>query len=802
MLHLVSYSLYLVIFINTKDLLSRWFFTKLKSAMRAFFFISCVVYLTPANSEEEGPNLSTIKNVSLDEKELLQKATLLKSNNPQESMLLANEALSLSISNGNFNVSAQVHAFLGKLYQDIKNTEQSIKHLRQASLIYKNINNIPKKITSSLDLAVLLIAQKRYIEAKKITDELLPIAQINGEHSSIAHIITTSGDSYYQQTRYDDAIEEYSHALKYLINPDKVTLKKRGENNKKIAQSYKRLKNRQKTAFFYKEALDSFTAIQDKKNMARTLNTLAEAQRYLGNYVTALDYSMKGLEIHKQLDDPIGHAKALMGAGIIYRHIGRYEKSLEYIYEAHQHYKQINNVSGIAKTSNEMGLIYTKVKEFDQARSFYQRTMDLPENEIDTKTLATASREIAVIALNSKDYVSAMLMARKAHEVYLSEHDKSKSSLTARIIANIYRDQHDENNAIAYYKESLSLATEIGSKVYQIKALIPLGKALIGKNTDESVLLLGRALAISIEIGMKSHQLYSYEALRKAEKSRGNISASLSHAEKEISLSKIIQKEKEDNQLAIVKAKLYSRKIEMELESLKKITTLDQLTLAKNKSDIEIAEQARKISELELTKNRYASFVLAFLLVICFVTVIYIYRRFIMSKRRNKELNYLAIRDPLTNCYNRRVLFDFMDTDFSSSKRIEKYCIILADIDHFKEVNDTYGHSKGDKVLCEVAKILESSVNHNDIVARFGGEEFCMILPGSSQEKAMHIAETIRNTIQNSDFDGVSVTCSLGVTSIDFNAESSTELIDQADLALFKSKSEGRNKVTLWNETL
>ena len=227
-----------------------------------------------------------------------------------------------------------------------------------------------------------------------------------------------------------------------------------------------------------------------------------------------------------------------------------------------------------------------------------------------------------------------------------------------------------------------------------------------------------------------------------------------------------------------------------------------KLELVKKNNDIEIAEQTKIISDLELTKNRYASIALASLLAICLVVVVLIYRQFINSKIRNKELGYLAARDPLTNCYNRRVLFDLMNRDFADTDLLGEYCIILADIDHFKSVNDTYGHCAGDDVLRNIANILQSCVRQNDIVARFGGEEFCIVLPRASQDQAMGIAETIRKKIETCHFNNITVTCSFGISSIKFNAKAPTELINQADLALYKSKTNGRNQVTLWDKTL
>lgn len=619
---------------------------------------------------------------------------------------------------------------------------------------------------------------------------------------NIGLTLISIGDDYYQNKHYDDAIEQYISSLKYLSAPEKVIQEKLAETNKKIAQSYKRLKNKEKTAFFYKKTLSIYSALQDKKNMAHTLNTLAEAERHLENHVLALDYSIRSLEIHKQIDDPAGYAKSSMGAGINYRHIGHYEKSLKHIYDAYLYYKKVNDISGIAKSSNQMGLIYTRLKQFDQARSFYQLTIDLPVTKIQPKTLASALREMAVIELNSGDYQSAKVLAQKARNIYKSQNNKLKESITARITANIYRAQDDEKNAISYYKESLALATEVGSKLYQIKAQTPLGAFLMDKNSDEAISLLKKALQLSIEINNKPQQLYANRELRKAEKALGHFVESLRHAEREIDLTKIIFNKREENQLVIAKVNLHSHKIEMELESLREKTKLDQLELSKKNNEIEIAGQARLITELKLTKNRYANFALACSLVICLFAVLCLYRRFIDSRKRNKELDYLAARDPLTNCYNRRTLFNLMNRDFSDLILLREYCIIMVDVDHFKEVNDRHGHNAGDAVLSNVGKILQACVRHNDIVTRFGGEEFCVVLPGAAQDLVMGIAEAMRKKVEASRSGDIAVTCSFGVTSIKFNAKSPIELINQADLALYKSKSNGRNKVTLWDKTL
>ncbi|MBU2918501.1 GGDEF domain-containing protein [Psychrosphaera sp. F3M07] len=606
----------------------------------------------------------------------------------------------------------------------------------------------------------------------------------------------------YQQKRYQDAIEQFTLASTYFVSPNVKTQKKRGGTFKMIAQSYKRLKNREQTALYYKKALDVFTAIDDKRNIARTLNTLAEAQRYLNNLVDALDYSIQGLQLHKQIDDPQGYAKSLTGAGIIYRHIGRYEKSLTHIYQAHLYYKQVNNVEGIANTSNQLGFIYIRLKQFDQATAFLQITINSPTDQVKPFTLASAFREMSIIYLQSKDYEMALKMSERAYQIYQSLNDKLRGSVSAKIIADIYFAQNNNQQATEFYKESMRLAEQSGDIKTKIQGMITLGVTLINSDIEQASDLFYESLDLATQINNQELILLIYSKLRHAEKLRGNIDVSLQYAEQEIKLLETIQNTDDSNKYKLTKAFLYSHKMELELESLKEKNKLDQLELVKKENEIEIAKQTRKITDLQLEHNKNTNTLLVLSLLLCAFLVIYIYRRFIVSKKKNRELDYLAARDPLTNCYNRRVLINNMDRVFENPNKLDEYCIIMADIDHFKSINDTHGHNAGDNVICGVANILQTCVRQNDIVARYGGEEFCIIIHNVTPQQAMHIAETMRKKIEDSRFNDVAVTCSFGVSSINYNATTSAQFISQADLALYKSKSLGRNQVNLWEKTL
>ena len=650
-------------------------------------------------------------------------------------------------------------------------------------------------VNLSIEYLNQLLADEKFDEANDLLTATMSTQQNSLKNIDIAMALSAIGDGFYAQKRYAQAIDLFKMSVTYFL-----TLK--NENNKQLAQiynriasSYKHLKDIENSAHYFEKALETFTIIGDKSEMARKLNMLAEAERHLGNLLVALEYATRSIRIHEEIDDPEGRAKAYAGAGTIYRFIGRYEKSLEHIIEAQAYYTSINDAGGIAKTSNQMGLLYTRLKQFDQAKWFYQITINLQDRDIQANVLAAALREMAVIYYNESEYNAAKETALKAREIYKRTKEKSNESKTARIIGNIYRAQKMDSQAIKFYQESVALGMEAGSDLDQVKAMLPLASLMKNVNIGNAIELLNQALAITPSLNDKALTASIYKELRDAQKYNKNYVAALQHAEKEISLISTIQKEREEKGLVVAKANLHSYKMELELDTLREKSERDKLELARKTNEIEIAQQARTIADLELAKNKYASYLLVLMVVVFIFVGLLVYVRFAESKRRNEALRELASKDSLTNCYNRRVLFELLDVKFFDE---EDFWIILADVDHFKKINDTHGHIKGDEVLREVADALRRSVRENDFVARYGGEEFCIVLPKMSQKQALALAEDMRKEVENLAFDNISVSCSFGVTN-KLNAKNAKEVIEQADKALYDAKSNGRNRIILYS---
>lgn len=168
----------------------------------------------------------------------------------------------------------------------------------------------------------------------------------------------------------------------------------------------------------------------------------------------------------------------------------------------------------------------------------------------------------------------------------------------------------------------------------------------------------------------------------------------------------------------------------------------------------------------------------------------------------NRELTQLAMTDTLTGCFNRRYFMNAADMELSRMKR-HGYSVVVAmvDIDHFKTVNDTYGHEAGDHVLKEVAKCCDETVRYEDTVGRLGGEEFAILLPVADVAGASGVLERVRAAIADMSFqsrgEDFGVTVSIGLSELDQADLSIDDGLRRADDALYAAKKKGRNLIAV-----
>lgn len=168
-------------------------------------------------------------------------------------------------------------------------------------------------------------------------------------------------------------------------------------------------------------------------------------------------------------------------------------------------------------------------------------------------------------------------------------------------------------------------------------------------------------------------------------------------------------------------------------------------------------------------------------------------------QRLKKQLMAQATTDQLTGLYNRRQLFELLHKEFARIKRSNQAAaLIMADLDHFKHINDAYGHATGDEVLKIFAQLMQETMRGTDVIGRIGGEEFVVLLPETSPQQALVAAERLRTIVEDYclklDDQRIKFTVSLGLAQLDGQAESVDEVLAKADRALYQAKHQGRNQ--------
>jgi diguanylate cyclase (GGDEF)-like protein len=178
---------------------------------------------------------------------------------------------------------------------------------------------------------------------------------------------------------------------------------------------------------------------------------------------------------------------------------------------------------------------------------------------------------------------------------------------------------------------------------------------------------------------------------------------------------------------------------------------------------------------------------------------------------KNRTLSEVSSRDALTGLYNRWFVIEKIDSEMNRAMRHgSPMSLIMLDIDHFKRVNDTWGHGVGDQVLQAIGKLLRESCRVYDVPGRYGGEEFCIVLPETKPGNTGVVAERIRSRLEETELPcgetSISVTASIGIAGMDLpeinELLSPAALIDRADRALYSAKNRGRNRVELWEHAL
>jgi len=551
---------------------------------------------------------------------------------------------------------------------------------------------------------------------------------------------------------------------------------------------------------------------------------MARHNYFLGHYSESQNNLDRAYALNIDLTTNLGISLLLTQGGVM-GELGNTEQAMKKFLLAEEYAKINESPKLLADAYAYIAYLYSNEHNYTEALKFYHQAYLLFEKLGDELNIAYLKAEMSNCYSLLFDDAKAIELATEASN-YFNEHKYYFDELFAQnILAKIYYRKKSYQKAEATYLRVIELTKHANQKAYIYLAYLGLANtyhnsqqyekarvfwkkykahqpsyentaAQFGATVLEAKLALAdKNIAAAIDV------LIKVEEILKPLEQKGALSwyvqlydlqAKVAISQKDFKTAYFKQKEarkllrddyKTERETARSKYKVM---FDTDQEILKnKLLEQDK---ALSKAALESAEQRQKMQDM---------IIMVFLLFVL-VLFYFIYRQILNSKALNK----IANTDSLTELANRRCTFIYAEKMLLLAKKTQqKFSMIVFDVDHFKLVNDSYGHGGGDIALKELSSTANKYVRNHDVLGRIGGEEFLLILPEASAIQAFEIAERIRQAIEgiNINIEGniVNITASFGISELTEQRISVNQIFNSADTALYQAKNQGRNQVII-----
>lgn len=532
---------------------------------------------------------------------------------------------------------------------------------------------------------------------------------------------------------------------------------------------------------------------------------------YMQDYYLAVTYYEQALELYEELEDIDGIFITTNNLGLIYKEWGQYTIALDYFRIALENAEITKDPYDLATLYNNIGLLHNMTDDLDQSAEYFQKALELSAQFEDIPMTISLYLNIGSVYFDRGNHEEALHHFQRAYELSEQHDDQESLSKAIHNIGMIYHHNEEYDNALDYYLHSLDIAQELNLHIDIAISYSNIGLLHYDRNNfSKAIDFFHKSNEVAEEhkfvFVMSDNHLYLSEIYEKQQQ----LQNALAHYQKYKDLNSALLEEKHQKRLNALQHHLdlreqeiqqYQKEAEAQVShqiTIRNIIVIIMLVLmniifmvyiryrqnVKMQSDTETrseefkkANQKLKDTNLKLQNTNKA------------------------LQEAKKKIETLAKTDPLTNLANRR---EMMDKIFYEKKRFDRtkrpFSLIIADIDHFKRINDKYGHEVGDFILVSLSEIFISIVRHIDVVSRWGGEEFLILLPETDIEGGKVVAEKLRDLISITPFyhedKTISLTITLGVSEFIEN-DSIDACIRRADEALYRGKEAGRNRVEL-----
>jgi diguanylate cyclase (GGDEF)-like protein len=500
----------------------------------------------------------------------------------------------------------------------------------------------------------------------------------------------------------------------------------------------------------------------------------------------------------RSLKNQIGRLRLTLSS--LYIALMIFDKALENALEAYSLYTEIGLDSGAARSLNAIGRVNIYLGTFAEALENFLQALN-SANEMDDQLLkVSVLNNLGFLYLRMEDNPTALDYLSQSHALMTSEKNIQVEANLLENLSAAYLDQGDFNQALNYGKECIQQYQVENNPQGEAKALNRVGEIhfLMGLS-DDALNYYRASLEICEALEYHSGAARAHTLIGEMAFQQGKNAEALRQLLLALEYSEECINQKSVYEIHLLLSQVYQRDENFE-EALKHYQQYHEIKEAVFDEDIatriKSLEVIHRLQETQQDREVYRLENVALL------------REIEERAKVQAELERIVTLDPLTELKNRRHFFKLIQQEMERSRRYNRpLSLIMLDIDHFKAVNDQFGHLLGDKVIVEVARRIEKNLRRVDVACRYGGEEFAILLPETPLTQAAMVADRIWRMISKqatvSSELKISITVSIGVASYEPEVVMSADaLLDRADQALYIAKKNGRNQVTAYSQHL
>jgi len=501
-----------------------------------------------------------------------------------------------------------------------------------------------------------------------------------------------------------------------------------------------------------------FDALRDPVGKASTLNWIGGLHRRRGDFPAALQAQLEALRLQRAAGDRDGEGDSLNNLGNVYDQLGDMALALEHFSAALQIKQELGDELGISHAVNNLGNVYLRLRQPARALEYHERALLLKREIGDVTGEGTTLVNVGIDLEALEDYPRALEVYTAALEHCRRHGDRHSEAAVLCNLGDVHRKTGALELALVWFHEAVSASLAAGTLYPGMEARIGSGRALIALgDAPGAVTEISRALALAERMDARHVVYEAHLALSEAYEAAGDAARALEHV-------RAYHRVKDEVFSAEAEGRIQTLLVKAEVESAQR-----EAELLRAKNEELTAADAEKARLLEVLRSQA------------------------------EALDRLSREDALTGLFNRRHVDEALALEWERSARFGRdLSVAIADVDHFKAVNDRFSHAAGDEVLRQIARILREGTRAVDVAGRWGGEEFVLLLVETPPDRAAHLCDRLRAAVEAHDWSaiapGLAVTVSLGVAG---NAEAAdpAALLAAADARLYQAKRAGRNRV-------